>query len=310
MAAWRGLVPKMRTDIAWRRSRCHPKASLRRRLGALTLAGLMCGAAPGLSLAADAGPAHGYRFGVFPYLPALTIDRIFGPITASFAAALDRPVYLKTKPTFESFASELQRATYDIIFVHPFFYVAAADRQGYLPLARLDGHLSAVVLVQAERPWRTWADLGGKTISTPPALAAVSELTRAALSDAGLTPGLDVTLQHHRTKVSCLRAVSVGTSDACVLPGFVLSQINPIGDGRLRIMAESRPVKHLVLAAHPRLPEAERETLRTLVLSWANTEQGRAMLATGSWPAFVAAQDADYDDVRRYANRLERLARR
>jgi phosphonate transport system substrate-binding protein len=310
MAAWRGLVPKMRTDIAWRRSRCHPKASFRRRLCALTLAGLMCGAAPGLSLAADAGAAHGYRFGVFPYLPALTIDRIFGPITASFAAALDRPVYLKTKPTFESFASELQRATYDIIFVHPFFYVAAADRQGYLPLARLDGHLSAVVLVQAERPWRTWADLGGKTISTPPALAAVSELTRAALSDAGLTPGLDVTLQHHRTKVSCLRAVSVGTSDACVLPGFVLPQLNPIGDGELRIMAESRPVNHLVLAAHPRLPEAERETLRTLVLSWANTEQGRAMLATGSWPAFVAARDADYDDVRRYANRIERLARR
>ena len=71
------------------------------------------------------GRVHGYRFGVFPYLPALTIDRIFGPIAASFATALGRPVYLKTKSTFEKFAGELEQATYDIIFVHPFFYVEA-----------------------------------------------------------------------------------------------------------------------------------------------------------------------------------------
>jgi hypothetical protein len=43
--------------------------------------------------------ASGYRFGVLPYVPALTIDRMFGPMTASFAAALDRPVYLKTRST-------------------------------------------------------------------------------------------------------------------------------------------------------------------------------------------------------------------
>ena len=48
-------------------------------------------------------------------------------------------------------------------------------------------------------------------------------------------------LQHHRTKVSCLQAVSVGSVDACVLPRFVLPQIGQIGDGQLRIMAESGP---------------------------------------------------------------------
>jgi phosphonate transport system substrate-binding protein len=306
MAAGRGSARKMCAGIAWRRSRRHWRAALRRRLGVLALGWLML--APGLSLAAEAPAGPGYRFGVFPYLPALTIDRIFGPIAASFAATLDRPVYLKTKPSFESFADELQRASYDIAFLHPFFYVAAADEQGYLPLARLEGQLSGIALVRAERPWRTWADLAGRTVSMPPALAAVSELARTALREAGLTPGIDVTLQHHRTKVSCLRAVAVGTADACVLPRFVLSQISPIGDSKLRVMAESRAIKHLLLAAHPRLPETEREGLRSLILSWPHTEQGRAILAVGSWPRFVAAEDADYEDVRRHAQRLQRMA--
>jgi hypothetical protein len=64
----------------------------------VALALLVCGAA-----AADPARAgsshfgHGYRFGVLPYLGALTVDRLSGPL----AAALERPACLKTRPTFE-----------------------------------------------------------------------------------------------------------------------------------------------------------------------------------------------------------------
>jgi len=231
-------------------------------------------------------------------------------MAVSFATALGRPVYLKTKPTFERFAAQLRHERYDIVFVHPFFYVDAADRHGYLPLARLEGQLSAVVLVPNDRPWRAWADLAGRTLAMPPHLAAVSELTKVALLDAGLTPGIDVTLEHYRTKVSCLQAVSVGSADACALPRFALSQINEIGDGKLRVMVESRPIKHLVFAVHPRMPEAERAVLRSLITSWPQTEQGRAILAVGSWSGFVAARDADYQEVRDQRGRLKRFSQR
>lgn len=312
MAAWR-TWPKTRRGYAWTPIRSTGTASWRHRLAALALAWLVCVAAPiALSRAAEAGErsGHGVRFGVFPYLPALTIDRIFGPMAVSFATALARPVYLKTKSTFEQFAAELQRETYDVIFVHPFFYVAAADHFGYLPLARLDGELTAVVLVRQEQPWRTWADLAGKTLAAPPTLAAVSELARVALLDVGLIPGYDVTLQHYRSKLACLEALSVGAADACVLPRFALPQIDKISDGKLRIMAESRPTKHLVFAAHSRMPDAERVKLRSLITSWPHTEEGRAILAVGSWSRFVVARDADYREVRDYSTRLEQLAHR
>jgi phosphonate transport system substrate-binding protein len=304
MAAWCGKTAKVCGGIAGKPLRPGGTSSLRRMLAGLALVGLALATSADLSRAADKGAVQGYRFGVFPYLPALTIDRIFGPIAAEFAVALGHPVYLKTKPTLEKFASELEQANYDIIFVHPFLYVGAVDRHGYLPLARLDGQLTAVVLVRADRPWQTWADLAGRTVAVPPPPGAVSELARAALLDAGLVPGIDTRLEHYRTKVSCLQAIWVGAVDACVLPRFVLPQINHHGYGKLRIMAESSALAHLVFAAHPRLPAAEREKLRSMILSWPHTDPGRAILAIGSWPRFVTADDTDYEEVRRHKVRI------
>jgi phosphonate transport system substrate-binding protein len=282
-------------------------------LAILLLTSLAVLAAPGERARAaevQAPAAPGYRFGVFPYLPALTIDRIFGPIAESFAAELHRPVYLKTRSTFEQFAEQLSKETYDVVFVHPFFYVQAADRYGYLPLARLEGRLTAVVLVGQERSWRTWSDLAGRVIALPPALTAVSELTRIALVDAGLIPGIDATLRHYRTKVSCVQAVSVGAADACVLPRFVLPQIEAVGNGQLRIMTETPGINHLLFATHPRVSDLDRRKLLTVILSWPDTEQGRAILGRGSWPRFAPARDADYAQVRNYNARLRTLAQR
>jgi phosphonate transport system substrate-binding protein len=291
---------------------CVRMLSVRPRRGLLLVIGCLAALVPPVALAsaAAAPAAPGYRFGVFPYVPALTIDRIFGPIAASFATELGRPVYLKTRTSFESFAEQLEQQTYDIIFVHPFLYVEAADRHDYLPLARLEGELTAVALVSEERPWRTWSDLAGKVIATLPALAAVSELARWALLDAGLVPQVDATLRPYQTKMACLQAVSVGAADACVLPSFILPQLGEIGGGSLRVMAESPAIPHLLFATHSRLPRTERMKLLALILSWPDSEQGRAILATGTWPGFVAAEDADYAEVRSFGARSRRHAER
>jgi phosphonate transport system substrate-binding protein len=280
---------------------------------ALALVSLVCALSVGSGARAEEpwkASGDGYRFGVFPYLPVLTIDRIFGPMAAAFAAAFNRPVHLKTKPTFEQFVVELRRETYDVVFVHPFLYVDAADRSGYLPLARLAGGLTAVVLVHSDRPWHAWSDLAGKILAAPPRLAAVSEMARIALLDAGLIPGIDTILAHYRTKASCLHAVSIGAAHACVLPRFVLAQIPEITHGRFRVMAEIGPIQQLVFAAHPRVPEADRAKLQALITSWSETAPGRGILAAGSWTGFVVARDADYDEVRLQTSRLEQLAQR
>jgi phosphonate transport system substrate-binding protein len=264
----------------------------------LVLAVVLAASSPARALEDSPQARKAYQFGVFPYLPTLTIDRIFGPMACHLARELGRPVHLRTKPTFEQFAPELKRQTYEIVFVHPFYYVEAADRYNYLPVARLNEPMTAVIVVDAGRPWRGLPDLAGKILALPPALATVSELTRAALIEGGLEPGFDVTLRHHRTKMSCLRAVAIGSADACAVPAFVLSQIHPIAQLKLRPLAQTRSGRHFVLAAHARVPKAERVKLQRSILNWPNTPQGRQVLSAGAWSGFVAADDGEYDDIR------------
>jgi ABC-type phosphate/phosphonate transport system substrate-binding protein len=275
------------------------------------LAATFCVATVGRPLAAeDVGDGdRGYRFGVFPYVPALTIDRLFGPIAASLADAVGRPVHLKTKTTFEKFADELAAQTYDIVLVHPFFYIDIADQLAYRPLARLDRRLTAVAMASRGRGWQGWRDLQGRTVALPPALSAVSVMVEAALLEAELIPGVDVTLRHYRTKTSCLQAVVIGTADACAVPRFILDQIDTVKEMNLEIVAETSPVNHLVFAVHPRMPAAEAAMLQARIVHWSDDEKGRAILASGAWPGFVVAEDADYDEVRAYRRRHQRLAR-
>jgi phosphonate transport system substrate-binding protein len=260
--------------------------------------------------AGDLAPPRldGYRLGVFPYLPVLMIDQVFGPVAAQLAEDLGRPVHLKTKPDFEKFLKELREQSYDIILVHPFFYVEASDEHHYLPLARLEEPLTGVIMVREGDRLETLADLEGKTLALPPALAAASELVKGALLDAGLVPGVHVSLVHYRSKPSCLQAVAAGRAAACGLPRFALPQIDPNNNLKLRPMFETEAVSNFVFAVHARVPEADRTTLCNSILAWPFTAAGRRILAGGAWSRFVPARDQDYDEVRRY--RMQNLARR
>lgn len=293
--------------------RHRPKARGARRAPALValwaLAALVVHLPP--TSAGDLAPqADAYRLGVFPYLPVLAIDRIFGPVAAQLAEDLGRPVHLKTKPTFSKFADELRTESYDIILVHPFFYIEARDGHHYEPLARLEDPLTAVVMVRSDEAIETLAGLKGRTIGLPPALAAVSELVKVSLIDAGLVPGVNVALEHYRSKPFCLEAVAAGRTAACGLPRFALSQIDPNNELKLRLMFETEPVSNFLFAAHARIPEADRISIGKSILAWPFTANGRKILAGGAWSRFVRARDQDYDDVRRHMLRLQQLAQR
>jgi len=291
----------------------HPSAPRRRWLP-LLVAGLWAVSslswhAPAASADSLAAPQlDGYRLGVFPYLPVLMIDRVFGPVAAQLAEDLGRPVHLKTKPDFEKFLAELREESYDIILVHPFFYIEAHDRHRYLPLARVEEPLTGVVMVREGDRLETLADLKGKTLALPPALAAVSELVKLALFKTGLVPDVHVRLEHYRSKPSCLHAVAAGRAAACGLPRFALAQIDPDNDLELRPVFETEAVSNFVFAVHARVPEADRTNLCNSILAWPFTAAGRSILAGGAWSRFVPARDQDYDPVRRYRRHLQMLA--
>jgi ABC-type phosphate/phosphonate transport system substrate-binding protein len=125
-----------------------------------------------------------------------------------------------------------------------------------------------------------------------------------------MVPGVEVDLEHFRSKRSCLDAVAIGLADACGLPRFALAQIDPDNTRALRSVFESRPINGFVFAVHSRVPEADRINIWKSILAWPFTAKGRKILAGGAWTRFVRAEDADYDEVRLYEWQLRNFARR
>lgn len=238
------------------------------------------------------------RFGVFPYLPPLTLDRIFQPIVADLSQAAGRPVHLRTRETFAAFKEALAEGSYDLILVHPFFYTYAADATGYEPIARLDQDFVAVLLARPERELTGLRDLKGRVLGLPDELSAVSILLKVALLEHDVRPEQDVSLRHFESKASCLLAAVVGDVDACAVPRFVLRQIKVDDELDLETVYETPPAPHLLLAAHPRLAQSICVDILQTVLAWSESESGANMLEARGWQRFVQANDADYQTVR------------
>lgn len=272
------------------------------------LSGLTSASAPAFA-SQEMEPKPAYRLGVFPYLPALTIDRLYGPLAESFSFELDRLIKLRTKSTFENFAGAIEDQSYDILFVHPFFFVDAVDRHGYLPLARLDQPLNAVLVAAEDGNVLAVDDLMGKTIGLPPKLAAVSKLIKSALMEAGLRPGLDLGVRHFRNKASCLQAVGNGAVAACGVPAFVLSQVEAFASLPLRVVFSAPPVSHFAFAVHNRVPEEERLRLKDHILTLGRDGDG-LLHGFGADKRFVAIAEEDYAAIRDQQDRLQTLAQR
>lgn len=247
-----------------------------------------------------------YEFGVFPYLPATRIHELHAPMAADFEAKLARPVRLSSKSAYAAFSKELRRQTYDLALIQPFDYVDAYDKHGYLPLARRGEELQAIIVVRDDSPLRTLNDLRSRTLASPPADAAVSQLARVALLELGIDPK-SVRQRHERNHFTCLQTLLVGIADACITAEQALRtlQAETRALAKLRVIHTTEPIPHSLFVVHRRVSRQHREILLDTIVGWPRTEEGRRLLERGRFTPFVAARNADYEAVRRYLRKLD-----
>lgn len=241
-----------------------------------------------------------YVFGVFPYLPPRELEKVFAPMAADFSKLLGREVEFVSSTSYEIFAKNIGAQMFDIAFVQPFDYVAAADKFGYVPLATRSEVLKALIVTTRDSAVKSIADLRGKTVSLPPEDAAVSHLTRIHLRKNGLIPGRDVTLSHFRSHMSCLQQVLIESTVACGTAAPALRYFNGRMNVEMRVIGESDAIPHTLFTAHPRVAEADRERLRERILAWGKTPEGKELLARGKLSEFIPVTDAAYDVVRKF----------
>lgn len=247
-----------------------------------------------------------YKFGVFPYMAPLRLESIYAPIARAFSEHIGRPVQFRTASNFTQFFENLEAEKYDIAFIQPFWYVDAADRFGYLPLARLREPLSAVIFVLDDSPIRSVDDLRGKSVATPPPKGPATRMAIRALEDKGIVPGRDLALKSFKSVDSCYQQLVIGSVSACISGQLVRRQVEENLKVELRVLLKTPGIPSLSFVVHPRVRPKDRARLLETILSWGDSEAGRALERGLGASRFIASEDVDYDVIRTMLTEADR----
>ncbi len=259
-----------------------------------------------LAFSAHAEIPSSYRFGVFPYLSAALLEEIYAPVSHELGSVLGATVHFRTSSTFQKFFAKLESQHYDFALIQPFWYPPAVDRFGYLPAVRMREPFTALIMVKHDSPLKNIGDLKGRVIATPPAFVPVVHMAREALEQKGLIVGKDVELRAYKSVDSCFQQVIIGEADACVSPPFAPAVIEEKMKIKLRVLLESSSIPNLSLVIHSRVPKKVRQRIQAAFLGWSQSPVGRRLLHGMKTKQFVVADDAEYDVVRQFLQRIGR----
>lgn len=239
-----------------------------------------------------------YLMGVFPYLAPRELEKMYSPIAANFSKTINKNILFRTSSTYKKFMKNLDKQMYDIVFVQPFDYVEIADKYGFRPLVARNKPLPAILVVKPDSPFKNVSDLRGKTISLPPAVAAMSYLIKDYLKNNGIDPAKDVTIVHHRSHASCMRSVLLEEAQACGTAKPALRFFQAKMKVKLNKIAKTKGIPSTLFAIHPRISETDRKKLLKQISTWPNTNEGKALLKATKVEKFVPIENKAYDGVR------------
>ena len=246
----------------------------RRRWIGTALAGV--GAAAGWPTPNQAQPATGeFVIGVLPNVSARILLASYQPMRLYFERALARPVAIATAPEFRTFAANTLRGDYDMVVTAPNLG-RVMQRDGECDaLAIYEPRIPALAVARADNADDSPEQLRGRSVAMANPQSLVALVALQWLGAQGLQPGRDF-----RTVVTA-NDDSLG---AVLRSGEAPWAVMSLGEFRakpealrqtLRIVREITTVPGFFVMANPRLPAATRAQLRSLVLAFPGTDEGR-----------------------------------
>jgi phosphonate transport system substrate-binding protein len=241
-------------------------------------------------------------FGLFPYLTPQKLATGQVPLRDHLQQVGGRALTLATAPSNALFLERMRAGEYDLIFAAPHFARMAERDHGFRRVAMTRYRVHGYVIVPAESPVRSLADLRGKRVAMPPRDAMVHLLALESLRAAGLEPGRDVTLREYDSNENALAAPVRGDAEAGAT-GHLVWQKSGLRE-RTRSVAHTASVPGFMLMAHPRVPAALVEKWRAAAIGFGATPQGKDSLAASGHQAWLPIDDAAMGSLDRYLRHL------
>ena len=251
-----------------------------------------------LSLSICGLGAQNLQFGVFPSMSNSRMQKVFSPLQSKLEQALGKKVSLGTAKGFEAFSKELDDEKYDLAFIQPFDYPYLHDKHAYIPLARRDTPLEAIVLVKKKGEYKSLNDLKKHNIAVISEKAAVTRIFRYSLNQKGMDIDKEFSFIPAKNHFTCMQMVLVDKADACVTANRARNWFEMQKNIRpFDTIFKSRAYPHTLFVIHSRISEDKRNKIQAVLLKW-DDRPAHIRMKNPEKPTFIIAKDSDYNQIR------------
>lgn len=225
--------------------------------------------------AAGAEPPAPLRLAVMPYDTPEALVREFQPLVRYLQRTLGRDVEVSTAPDYAELMRRIIAGEADLAQLAPHLGLIAIERGGWTPLTRDTSANQPVVVVLAQGPIRTLADLQGKKIGLPDPMALISLMSERRFGRLDAASGPPVSYVYAPNHPSVLRLVLQGLADGGVVAASMLAREPSAVRDRLQVLVRLNSDFGLVFVAAPGLDSGLRDRIRAALIAISGDEEGR-----------------------------------
>jgi phosphonate transport system substrate-binding protein len=256
-----------------------------------------------------AGSARGdeqrvYSFGVISQRSPILTAQYWNPILQFVAERSGVALELRVVRTGEEHAEAVRRGEFDFIYSNHNFAPANAGA-GYRVIARpAQEAIRGQIVVLADSPVRSLADLKGKEVAFPSKAAFVGYHVPM---DALLRKGIGVSPQFAGNQEGAMAQLKSQRVVAAAVNSQLLRDFAQRENLAYRVLWSSEPFHNLPVSALPRVPAAATAAVRDALVAMADDPEGARVLAASADLVkqapplgFVVSADRDYENMRRF----------
>ncbi len=216
-----------------------------------------------------------FRIGVLPNVSARVILTSYQPMREYFERELKRGVDIATAPDFRVFAENTRRGDYNLIVTAANLGRIAQVDSNWHPLAIYDPKIPAILVALADNPNASVTQLRGKSVAlaNPQSLVALAGLEW--LGGQGLRLGADFKTVTAANDDSLGAVLRTGEAPLAIMSMGEFRAKPEAMRNTLRIVTEIAKLPGFLVMASPGLPAAELQRLKTLILAFPQTEEGK-----------------------------------
>lgn len=249
--------------------------------------------------------------GLLPGESAPTVMRLNEPLRAYLEKRLGLPVELVVGANYAATGEALRFGRLDIAYLGPVTYILQSKHAKLEPFSRPSHEVvgptfQAVVIVPADSPAKTLADLKGKEVAFgDPASTSGTWVPRYMFAEAGLVSERDYTLRVLGAHDSVALAVTNHKADAGGLSMPIYNRLlkeGKIDSKAVRVLAESPAIPEYMWTFRQGLDPAFKEEIRKAFMGINDPEALKVFRAE----AFIPCVDADVDRVRNWIAAITR----